>query len=426
MTTAVQAPPTRVRNRVLAMGFFAAVITYLDRVCISAAAPAMTAELGLTQVQMGYVFASFALAYAIFEVPAGLVGDRIGQRKVMTRIVGGWSVFTALTGMVTAYWQLLATRFVFGAAEAGAFPTLARALARWFPVTERARANGVLWTGARLGGSLAPPIAAVLVARLGWRETFILFGVVGVVWCVWFWRSFRDDPAEHPDVNAAELSHIRSGMPAPKPRQRESAPWGRILGSGTLWALFAMYFCSAYGFYFFVTWLPTFLMREHGMTLERSGLMAALPLGAGALGCLAGGVLADWLAKRTGSVKWSRRGMGVCSFFLAAAGFGLASLSGSPVTAVLCLAVASGAHDLALPVAWATVTDVGGRFGGTTSGFMNTASSLSAMLSSVSAAWLAAAFGSFDAMLAVASGVYVVGGLLWLLIDPTRPIAEDT
>ncbi len=404
----------------LVLAFLMSVITYLDRVCIAVAAPEMSRELGLSAMQMGYAFGVFALAYAIFEIPGGWLGDRIGQRKVLTRIVACWSIFTILTGMVRGYWALLATRFVFGAAEAGAFPNLSRALARWFPRSERARANGVMWMGARIGGSVAPPLAAWLIAVIGWRLTFGVFGLTGLVWCVVFRPWFRDDPADHPSVTAAELAAIRRDAAPPRPAA--SRPWRRICTSGNLWALFWMYFCSAYGFFFFVTWLPTFLMQDHGLTLEKSGLYAALPLGFGAAGCLAGGVVSDWLIRRTGNLKWSRRAIGVFAFVLAAAGFGLASMARDPLSAVLCLAFAQGAHDLALPVAWATVVEVGGRFGGATGGFMNMASSISAMLSSVSAAWLAAAFGSFHVMLAAAAATYFVGALLWLRIDPTQPV----
>ncbi|MCW5982042.1 MAG: MFS transporter [Bryobacteraceae bacterium] len=410
------------RYRFLLLGFFMSVITYLDRVAISVAAPGISRDLRLSTEQMGYVFAVFALAYAIFEIPAGWLGDRIGQRKVLTRIVACWSVLTMLTGAVRGLWSLLAVRFVFGAAEAGAFPNLARAFARWFPRGERARANGVMWMGARIGGALAPPLAAWLASEIGWRLMFVVFGAVGIVWCFVFWPWFRDDPATHPAVSAAELAEIQEGAVAsPTPIAN---PWRRMFTSGNLWAIFWMYFCSAYGFYFFVTWLPTFLMRDHGLTLGKSGLYAALPLAFGAVGSLAGGALSDWLVRRTGDVKWARRSIGIAAFLLAAAGFGLATLAADPLTAVLCLALAEGFHDFSLPVSWATVVDVGGRLGGATSGFMNMASSFSAMLSSISAAWLAATFGTFNAMLAAAAVTYVIGALLWLGIDPTKPVSD--
>jgi MFS family permease len=408
---------------VLVLAFLASLITYLDRICLSAAAPRISRDLGLSGIEMGYVFSVFALGYAIFEVPAGWWGDRIGQRKVLTRIVAGWSVFTCLTGLAWNYPSLLIMRFVFGSAEAGAFPTISRALARWFPQDERARANGVSWMGARVGGAIAPGLAAFLIGEFGWRPTFAILGAIGIGWCVWFWRWYRDDPAEHPGVNSLELAHIRGAEDRKPAPPQPHAPWRTILSSGNMWALVAMYFCPSYGFYFLSTWLPTFLMKDHGLSLQRSGFYSGLPLAVGAAGCLCGGVLSDWMVRRTGSLKWARRSIAMSGFMLAAAGYAMAGTARSGLTAVLWLAFAQGAYDLTLPVSWATVVDIGGRFGGTTGAWMNMSSSVSAMISSLSAAWLAATFGSFHSVLATAAAIYVIGGLLWLAIDPARPLS---
>ncbi len=413
--------PTHTRRKVLVFAVAFAFVTYLDRVCISAAAPAMTADLGLTGSQMGYVFSIFALAYGLFEIPMGWLGDRFGQRSLLTRIVAGWSVFTVLTGVVHSYVALLGVRFLFGAAEAGAFPTMARALARWFPVGERGYATGWMWAGSRLGGALAPPLAAWMVVSVGWRQAFALFGGLGLIWCVVFYRWYRDDPAEHPDVNEAELAIIRGSGPRTDGRA-ERIPWGVLFTNRNLWALFAMYFCSAYGFFFFVTWLPTYLTNEYGLTLQRSGWYSAAPLAAGAVGCLLGGAFSDWLIRKTGSVRWGRRAVGAAGFLLAAVGFAGAARSGDALSAILWLSFAQGAQDLSLPVAWATCVEVGRRYGGSTTGFMNTASSLSAMISPLTAIWLQQRFGTFNAMFAVATIVYVVGGLLWFVIDAEQTI----
>lgn len=415
---------TNARRIVLLFAFSAAFITYLDRVCISAAAPSMTADLGLSTTQMGYVFSIFALAYGVFEIPMGWLGDRTGQRSLLTRIVGGWSVFTVLTGVVRGYWSLLAVRFVFGAAEAGAFPTLARALARWFPLAQRGRTTGVMWMGARLGGSLAPPLAVYMIAGLGWRSTFFVFGLVGVVWCWFFWSWYRDEPSQHPAVGPVERAEIEAGRLDLRSGPARPVPLLEVFRSRNMWALFWMYFCSAYGFFFFVTWLPTYLMDEHGLSLERSGVYSALPLFAGAIACLTGGAVSDWLVQRTGSLRWGRRSVGVGGFLLASVGFGGAAVAHDPLAAILWLAFAQGAQDLTMPVAWATCVDVGRHSGGTTTGFMNTASSLSAMLSPITAAWLQQTFGSFNAMFATAVGVYFIGALLWFLIDPEEPLVK--
>ena len=414
-------PATNARRVTLAFAIAVAVVTYLDRVCISVAAPFMSDDLALTSIQMGYIFSSFALAYGIFEIPSGWAGDRFGQRRVLVPIVAAWSLLTVLTGAVRGFASLVGIRFLFGAAQAGVFPTLARALARWFPPSERGRTTGLMWMGARLGGSLAPPLTALLIGQIDWRPTFAALGAVGLVWCWFFWRWYRDDPADHEGVDRAELEYIRSeGVP---PAEATAIPWRSMLADGNLWALFSMYFCSAYGFFFFVTWLPTYLMDEHGLSLEQSGLYSAIPLLAGAGGCIAGGSFSDWLVRRRG-LRWGRRSVGIGGFALAALGFSLAASAGDPLSAVMWMAFAQGAQDLTLPVAWAVCVDVGHRYGGTATGFMNTASSASAVISPISAAWLAARFGSFESMFWAATFVYLVGALLWFAIDPERRVQE--
>jgi ACS family glucarate transporter-like MFS transporter len=422
VTPSVASVPTRARYRVLLFVYLAAFITYLDRVCLSVAAPAMQTDLGLSQIQFAWVFTVFYIAYGICEIPTAWLGDRLGQRRMLIRIVGCWSVFTILTGLVRNLPSLLVTRTIFGGAEAGAFPTLSRALSRWFPIHERSRANGIMWMGARSGGALAPPLAVALIALAGWRYSFVIFGAVGLVWCAVFARWYRNDPGDHAAVNSAELSAIRDGA-APRPNSGERVPWRALLLNPTMIALFCSYFASGFGFQFFVTWLPTYFMREHGLTLQRSGVFAALPLAAGAIGCLMGGLIADWITRRTGSVTIGRRTVGVSGFLLGAIGYAAAVFVSSAEAAIAFLALASGAHDLTLPVLWATTTDTGGRFGGTASGFVNFASSLSGMLAPLSAAFLESFFGSFHAVFYVAAAMYLGGAVLWLFIDPRKSLA---
>jgi len=370
---------------------------------MSVAAPLMQREFSLGDTQFSLVFTAFYVAYAIFELPAAWLGDRWGQRRTLIRIVGGWSLFTMLTGLTRGYSSLLLVRFLFGGAEAGAFPTLSRALSRWFPVHERGVANGLMWMGARLGGALAPALAVVAIAWVGWRGTFLIFGAVGLAWVAVCAAWYRDAPGE----SAAPI--------------QEPLPWKKLLFNRDLLMLCGTYFASGFGFQFFVTWLPTYLTREHGLSLARSGFYASLPLLAGACGCVLGGLVSDAITRWTGSLLWGRRLIGAGGFLLGAVGFTLAIQARSPVFAVACLAVASGAHDLTLPVVWATCTDLGGKFGGTAGGWMNLASSLSGMVAPVAAASLAQWFGSFHAVFWVTTTLYLAAAVLWLFIDPRKP-----
>ena len=415
-------PISGVRYRILLLCFFLSLITYLDRVCISVAGPSITADLGLSKLQMGVIYGVFALAYGLFEIPMGWYGDRVGQRRVLTRIVACWSLCTAFTGLAWNYSSMLVTRFVFGATEAGAFPNLSRGLARWFPRERRALTSGVMWMGARLGGAIAPPLTALLISAAGWRFTFAVFGMVGLLWCLVFWWHYHDSPGEHPRVNAKELEYI--GGHSIQQNADTVIPWRQLLLSGNLWALFWTYFSFAYGFYFFVTWLPTYLRQEHGLSLETSGFYAALPLGVGAVACLCGGALSDWLYRVTGNLKWSRRSIGMCGSVVASAGFASVVFANDPFMAVCCFAVAQAAHDLTLPVAWASCVDIGGRHGGITGGFMNMASSLAALISSISAGWLVEVFSSFNLVFVVAASFNFLGALMWLRVDPTQSLSS--
>src|SRR5215472_18383144 len=219
---------TTVRYWVIVFAVALAVVTYIDRVCISFSAPTITKELGLSTVQMAWAFTAFGWAYALFEIPGGYLGDRLGPRSVLMRIVLWWSFFTAATGWVWSATSLAVTRALFGAGEAGAFPNLTRVFTTWLPKEERERAQAFLWLAARWSGAFTPLIVAYLLELMSWRRTFETFGVLGVIWAVAFFLWFRDDPRTHPSVNEAELALM------PKPHESAiggQTPWGKILGS---------------------------------------------------------------------------------------------------------------------------------------------------------------------------------------------------
>jgi len=354
-------------------------ITYLDRVCFGTVAPYIQDEFGLTDTQKGMLFSAFALAYAVFEVPSGWLGDVFGPRKTLIRIVLWWSAFTVLTGMIApiagwpwfAFTAMLLVRFLFGVGEAGAYPNITRSFHSWFPFTQRGMAQGVVWMAGRFGGGITPFVVLALFYQTTmadgtivthWRHIFWLFGVLGVIWCVGWWWWFRDRPEQNPNVNQAigidprrrtvitaairtgriameqsRQEHVREveerigrgeeGIPleAPAVVERDlvlrhdgsghsNVPWGRLLSSGNLWTLCAMYFCAAYGWYFNITWLPGYLREEYGVTKETWGfwttsLLTGAPLLLGSLACLLGGLLTDGFIRRTGNRKWG----GVCS-----------------------------------------------------------------------------------------------------------------
>src|SRR3954463_11918806 len=203
-TEPVGAPATHTRYGVIGFAISLAVVTYIDRVCISKSADLIMGDLRLSKEQMGYAFSAFAWAYALFEIPGGWLGDKIGPRLVLMRVVLMWSVFTALTGWAFGFVSLVVCRFCFGIGEAGCFPNITKAFTIWMPPGERVRAQGIMWLSARWGGAFTPLLVVWVLNSMSWRGAFTVFGVFGVIWAVFFFRWFRDDPREHPSVNAAE------------------------------------------------------------------------------------------------------------------------------------------------------------------------------------------------------------------------------
>jgi ACS family glucarate transporter-like MFS transporter len=244
------------RHRLLFLLFSLSMITFLDRVCISVAGPQIQHDLNISAEQWGWILGAFSLAYAAFEIPTGMMGDRVGPRRVLTRIVLWWSAFTALTGAAVSYPIMLVTRFCFGIGEAGAFPNISASISRWFPAVERARAQGWIWTATRVGSALSPVLVVPIQIYFGWRVTFWIFGGMGVVWTVvWLWW-YRDDPSAKRGVTQSELDEIG----VQKTGTRHQVDWRTAFRSPEVRTIMLMYFCYCYAAYFFISWLHTFLV----------------------------------------------------------------------------------------------------------------------------------------------------------------------
>jgi MFS family permease len=401
----------------LGFALAAMAVAYLDRVCISTAAPSIKADLALSDAQMGYVFSAFTLAYALFEVPSGWLADRFGARVMLTRIVLWWSAMTAATGAATGFASLVALRWLFGMGEAGVLPSLTRAYGRWLPVRERGRAFGLTLMAAALGGAATQPIVVALLERMSWRHAFPVFASVGVVWAAaWFWW-FRDDPHAHPAVNRAELAAIGSDPPAAHPR----VPWARLVRSRGMLALCAMYFGAIYGWYFYLTWLPTYLLRARGFDLHAVGWLAALPMLGIAAGSLVGGTVTDYLGRRFGA-RAGLRAPGLVGLPLAALAIGAAIATPDGETAAYCLAAAAGLAALGVAPAWAVCLAVGGRHAGVVSGAMNTFGNLGGVMSPIVVGWCLDAWGSWETPLYTVAALYVFAAVCWLGIDPLARI----
>lgn len=418
---------SRTRFVVLAAAVGLAAITYLDRVCINhpVIRAAIESELRLSDRQMSLVFSAFILGYALFEMPTGAWGDRIGPRRVLTRIVLWWSAFTIATAAATRFSVMLLVRFLFGAGEAGAFPNVTKTFSRWFPLTERGTAQGIFFAGAHLAGGLSPLLVTAMLGFLPWRAVFVVFGIVGALWALGWFAWFRDEPADHPAVNAEERVWIESqrGPSAETPHLNLRA-LRRILSNRVMIALCLMYFTQSYGFYINITWLPTYLNENRGLTTEQFGAIApflwGLPMTLSAFADILGGMASDRLSQRHG--LWvGRSGLGFVSMVVASLALIAGALVGDPILAALLIAISGAADSFQLGACWGTCQDIAGPHAGLVSGTMNTAGQIGALLCPI----MFTAFENRTIPLCIAGGLFLFGALCWLFVDPRRPIDLD-
>ena len=413
--------PTRVRHRVVALLVLLAMVTYLDRACLGKLAPEIMRDLHLSLVQMSAVFSAFALAYALFEIPTAWWADRRGPRSVLTRIVLAWSLFTLATAGAFNQASLVVARFLFGAGEAGAWPCAARTFSRWVPRRERGTAQGVFFAGAYLSGGVTPALVVLLMGWLPWRGILVCFSVAGILW-VAAWRTwFRDDPAEDPAVNAAELRLITAGRPAVAPVPAGRAYWHRLLRDRNLAALCLMYVPNSVTFYFCITWLPTYLHERHGFDAAALGFVSGLPLLLSIGTQFLGGVLTDRLTARWG-LRAGRRIPGLVGYLAAAGAVTAAALVTAPVTAAVLIALATAACMLTTAAAWSTCVDIGREHSAVVSATMNTAGQVGSIASPLVVAYSVQWFGNWNLPLYLLGGLFLLGAACWLIVDPEKPV----
>ena len=419
----VAARPTRARHGVVAFAASVAALTYVDRVCISKAEPFITKEFHLTPGEMGYVFAAFGVGYALFEVPGGWLGDRIGARKVLTRIVLWWSFFTAATGRAWNLWSLIVTRFLFGVGEAGCFPNVARALKTWLPENERVRAQSIVWLSARWGGAFTPFLVVFFLDVMPWRSVLYVFGAVGVLWSILFYRWYRDNPRDLKGANPAEVAFIEGAAGAPAPAAGPT-PWKAMAASRTVWLICLQYCCLAYAWIFYVTWLPKYLVDVLKVDGKWGAFLNTLPLFLGGIGCMVCGSVLSAVVRWTGSVRTGRRIVGCFGFGAASMLLLLSFYMKDPLWAMIAMGFASFANDFVMPVSWAAAMDVGGRHTGTLSGVMNMASAVGGSLAPVLTGKLLAVRGGWEINFWISAAVYLLGFVCWLFLDPVTPLPE--
>lgn len=424
---------THVRYQVLAAGCSLAVLTYILRLGYVNGAPEIQKAFRLEDDQVGSLMAVWLVAYGLFQVPGGLLGDRFGGRHLLTVLVLSWSLLTGAVALTVLLpneiaWQmtyLLILRFLFGMVQAGGFPAWARVVADWMPVQERGFAQGMVWTFSRLGGALSGWLFGWLLLLFGtWTTPFWCLAGLGVLWCAFFWPWFRNRPEEMKQVNAAERALIAAGRSSAAP-VHSSVPWLQMLGSSSVWGLCLMYGFVGFSGNFITSWLPTYLQKHRDLSREVSNWIFALTLGSGMVACVLGGWLSDWIIRRTGNRKWGRRLNGCIGLIFA----GLAFLAVPQAHEVWLLGflfcAAFFCNDLIMGPSWASCADIAERYTGTLSGAMNmTGAFLGAAGAQLAGSLLKRHEEEMLFLLFACS--YVLAALCWLLVDVTKPLAKPS
>lgn len=401
------------------MGIFS-IITYLDRLAISVTGASITSELKLTEIEFGWILGAFSFAYAAFEIPTGYMGDRIGPRRVLIRIVLWWSLFTIFTGFSYSFTSLMVLRFLFGMGEAGAYPNATVAISRWFPITERGRAQSIIWMSSRIGGALAPILATFIMLHFGWRWVFYIYGASGILWVIFWTFWFKDEPRDMPGISDKEVEKIESER-AIKSASHKMLSWKTFVFNSNLWALMLMYHCLLYGAHFYLSWMPKYLKQGRHIPAAELAFMAALPFILGAFGCLIGGFSSDYLSKKYG-VKFGRRFVGMAGLLLSGVCMISATFISNNGIAIVLLSLGLAFKDFTLPVAWAAANDIGGEHSGSISGAMGTIGQLGATIMSVAFGYILTATSSWEYPIQIIGVIVIIGGLLWFKIDASKKI----
>jgi MFS transporter, ACS family, glucarate transporter len=402
--------------------FLLTLLLYIDRVCISVAKDPISQALNLSKEQMGWVLSSFALGYALFQTPGGILADKIGTRKIITAIVIVWSIFTGLTAQAWNYISLLIIRFLFGAGEAGAFPAINRAVFSWIPMKERGFVTGINFSGSRIGAAFALPLLSVIIAEYGWQFSFYLFGIIGVSFALIWYVLFRDKPDNHPFISEEEKNYIINNRQKSLV-QTEKLPLSVMFSNRNMWLAMLQYFCSNFTFFFALTWLYPHVKETFHLTAISAGWYASIPLLAGAVGSWFSGFWVDLIYKK-GNFKQSRILPAATGFLISAIGLLASSFMTDVNSAIFFLSLAIFGADMTLPPSWSFCVDIGKEQAGAVSGNMNMAGNLGSFITSLAFPYLLVWVGSTSFFFYTAATLNILAIFIWLKMNPEKEISK--
>jgi ACS family glucarate transporter-like MFS transporter len=418
----------QIRSILIVWIFLLSAVAFMDRTNISIAGLAILDELHIDNVRLGWVFSSFLLGYAVFQVAGGWLAFRFGPRRVLAAGVLWWGAFTALTTVISPRMAhvlvlLILIRFSLGAGEAVMYPASNQFVARWIPVAERGRANGWIFAGVGAGAGLSLPLLTWIISRYGWRASFWFSAATGVVVGLGWYLLARDEPEQHSLVSPEELRHIQATRSIePEQGLAPSSSWRVLILNRNVIALTLSYFSFGYVAWIFFSWFFIYLAQQRGLDLKANAFLSMTPFLAMTVCCLGGGIVSDWLSKKYG-LRRGRCGIAVLSFALTAVFLLLGSHVRGPYLAGIILAGGAGALYLSQSSFWAVSADISDKRSGVVSGLMNTGCQIGGAVTASLTPYIGSRYGWSSAFLAAAV-LSVAAALLWLLIDPERVRAE--
>lgn len=405
--------------------FLLTVLLYVDRACISAAKEDISSDLGFSMTEFGWIMAVFTLGYALFQTPSGKLADSKGARGVIAGIVTIWSLLTAITGFAWNYVSMLVIRFLFGAGEAGAFPALAKVVYNWFPVSERGIIQGINFSGSRIGAAFAMPLVAWLIKEIGWRHTFLVFGVFGILFGVLWFLLFRNKPEEAGYIGTSEVEYIKKHRQQSGPGAKKALPFGKIVQSVTMWKTMVQYISSNFTFYFSLTWMYPYIQERFQLGVVEAGFYTSIPLIAGAVGNWLAGIMVDAIY-RNGKWKFSRRLPAIIGFALSATGMIMVTQVSSPLLSVASMALAVFGADMTLSPSWAFCIDIGKENAGAVSGTMNMAGNLGAFVTIIAFPYLFEWTNQYEPFFYICAGLSILAIFMWSSMNPEKPILSES
>jgi ACS family glucarate transporter-like MFS transporter len=423
----VEGAKSRVRWFLVFGLFILSAVAYLDRVNISIASNSIAAEYHLSNIQLGWIFSAFLWGYASFQTFGGWLADRFGPRRALTAAVLWWGIFTTLTVAVSAkvvfaVFFFAAVRFLLGAGEAIMYPASNQFVSRWIPSEERGVANGLIFAGVGVGAGVTPVLVTYVMIHYGWRSSFWMSAMIGLIAGGAWYLVARDAPEEHALVSASELAHIQAGRTA-KSTATGRIDWGTIFASKEVLALTLSYFSFGYVAWIFFNWFFSYLANVRGLNLKASAFYTTLPFLAMAACSPLGGVISDKLTKLYGK-RTGRCGIAVFGLILTAVFLILGSQVQSARLASLVLAGGAGALYLSQSSFWSVTADIGSGSSGSVSGFMNMGNQIGGGLTLILTPFLASRFG-WTTPFFIAAALSVLGAVAWLFVNPERSLSSE-